>query len=101
MLNPDQVLIRVPKAVEIVTGTRPSAPKCWRWYTVGIGGVVLRTWLVGGSRLTNVESVREFIEMRTNPTNEPQKRKPRVRKLSKQTREFLERELGIDSKNGE
>lgn len=101
MLNPDQKMIRVPLAVEIVTGTRPCVRKCWRWYTLGIGGVKLQTWLVGGSRLTTVEAVREFIERRTNPTNEPHVRKPRVRKLSKQTREILKRELGIDPKDGE
>lgn len=93
--NPDQKLMRVPHAVEIVTGTRPSAAKCWRWYTLGIAGVKLQTWLVGGSRLTSVEAVRQFIEQRTNPTNEPQVRKPRVRKLSQSTREFLKRELGV------
>lgn len=94
-MNPEQKMLRVPLAVEIVTGSRPSAAKCWRWYTLGIGGVVLQTWLVGGSRLTSVEAVRAFIEQRTNPTNEPQKRKPRVRKLSKATRDFLKRELGV------
>lgn len=95
-MNPDQKLMRVPLAVELVTGIRPSPGKCWRWYTQGIAGVKLQTWLVGGSRLTNVEAVRAFIQVRTNPTNEPVTRKTYVRKaVSQQTREFLKRELGV------
>ena len=97
MVNPDQKLMRVPTAVEIVTGIRPSPAKCWRWYTHGIAGVKLQTWLVGGSRLTNLEAVRQFIAARTNPDPQPVHRNRIVRRtqVSGTTREFLKRELGV------
>ena len=93
-IHPDQKLMRVPTAVEIVTGIRPSPAKCWRWYTQGIKGVRLQTWLVGGSRLTSIVAVREFIEARTNPQPQPAPQS-KPRKLSNNVREFLIRELGL------
>lgn len=95
MINPDQKLMRVPLAFEIVTGTRPSPSKCWRWYQLGIKGVKLETWLVGGSRLTSLEAVKEFIATRTfesRPRPATRKRQP---KTPKATRDFLRRELGV------
>jgi hypothetical protein len=94
-MNQDQKLMRVPLAVEIVTGERPSPSKCWRWYMHGIKGVKLETWVVGGSRLTSLAAVREFIATRTHQASlvrSPMAKRP---KLSKQTREFLRRELGV------
>ncbi len=39
-------------AIELVTGTRPHPSTCWRWSTRGCGGVVLKTWMIGGRRRT-------------------------------------------------
>ncbi len=91
--DPEYRLMRVPVAVELVTGMRPCPAKCWRWYMKGVKGVALQTWVVGGGRFTCLAAVREFIERRTTP--EPNVRRPQRRKLSKHTRDFLKRELGI------
>ena len=90
--NPDHKLMRVPLAVEIVTGIRPAPSKCWRWYQLGIKGVKLETWLIGGSRLTCLAAVKAFIEQRTNPPQPKTRRKP---KLAAATRNFVKRELGL------
>lgn len=91
-VHPDHKLIRVPDAVEAVTGIRPDPVKCWRWCNNGVKGIVLKSCLVGGSRVSCVAWVREFIEARSNPQPIKPIKQP---KLTKHTREFLKRELGI------
>ena len=93
----DERMMRVPDAVFAVTGVRPSPSKCWRWYQQGIKGVVLETWLVGGSRMTTMQAVREFIERRTNGFSRSRQRpvlRDRKPTLSQGVREHLNRELG-------
>lgn len=77
--------LSVPSAIEAVTGSRPHPSTCWRWSIKGSGGVVLRTWMVGGRRCTTTEAVNDFICRRTAETtagSEPS-----------QVRRELEREL--------
>ncbi len=57
--------LSVPKAIQAVTGNRPHPSTCWRWSTRGIGGVRLKTWVVGGRRMTTTEAVETFIGTRT------------------------------------
>jgi hypothetical protein len=94
-MTPQRQMLKVPDAVEFVTGVRPSPNKCWRWYQKGIKGVVLETWLVGGSRMTTVEAVQEFIGRRTVTRT---KRRPPIRErrpvLDQGTKDRLNRELG-------
>lgn len=56
----------VPAAFEQVTGSRPHPTTCWRYATKGVGGVQLKTIVVGGRRLTTEDWVRDFIERRTS-----------------------------------
>lgn len=91
-------MMRVPIAVEIVTGERPSPSKCWRWYMKGIQGIRLQTWLVGGKRLTTLAAVREWIQERTQQAAEehvPSDGPVKPRQLDAATRERLEKELGV------
>jgi hypothetical protein len=95
MITPESRMMRVPEAVFAVTGVKPSPSKCWRWYQKGIKGVVLQTWLVGGSRMTTTEAVLEFISRRTGDVS---RRRPVLRrkpKLCQGVKEVLNRELGI------
>jgi hypothetical protein len=58
----------VPAAVEAVTGSRPHPSTCWRWCIKGSAGVVLKTWMVGGRRMTTPEAVQDFIARKTAQT---------------------------------
>jgi hypothetical protein len=82
--------IRVPLAVEAVTGERACPRKCWRWQTKGIRGRKLHTWLRGAQRVTTVALVREFLE----PGSTTNFVVPRPMKTTKAQKEFLTRELG-------
>lgn len=92
-------LIRIPLAVEAVTGQRPSPAKCWRWHKRGVQGVRLQTWLVGGARLTSMAAVRAFIRERTEQDDagqQPVKARVQPRRLDEATRQRLKQELGVD-----
>lgn len=58
----------VPTAFEAVTGSRPHPSTCWRWYVKGSGGIILKTWMVGGRRCTTTAAVNDFICRRTADT---------------------------------
>lgn len=58
-------LMSVQQAVEMATGQRVNPSTCWRWAISGSGGVVLKTWLLGGRRVTTIEEVIEFLERKT------------------------------------
>lgn len=74
-------------AVETVTGLRHNPSSLWRWSTKGCGGVVLRTWLIGGRRMTTTEEVEEFIRRRSD--------EPAVQPQESRTSQLLRRELGL------
>ena len=60
----EETLIPPIKAFEIVTGLRPHPSTINRWCT-RIRGTRLRSWVVGGRRLTTIAEVRKFIDART------------------------------------
>lgn len=76
----------VLQAIEETIGYRPDPTTGWRWSTKGRGGVKLKTWMVGGRRMTTIEAVESFIEERTKQTT------PRE---SSTVREKLNEELGL------
>lgn len=51
----------VAKAIEIVTGIRPSPMQVHRHTTVGSAGIVLQTTFLGGRKFTCVSDVRQWI----------------------------------------
>ena len=63
------------------SGKRPHVSTLHRWAGHGgngIRGVVLRTWLVGGTRCTSIRAVREFLAA-TNGTTPERMMSPRAR----------------------
>ncbi|HBE71804.1 MAG TPA: hypothetical protein DDW52_26980 [Planctomycetaceae bacterium] len=58
-------LLPVAKAIHEVAGFTPDRSTIWRWHAKGSGGIKLKTWMVGGRRMSNITSVIEFIERRT------------------------------------
>ena len=80
-------LMEVRKAVEMATSRRMNPSTCWRWATTGSGGIVLKTWLLGGRRLTTIEAVLEFMERKTAANAQYE--------FMSKTRTKLARELGI------
>jgi len=52
-------------AVEKATGNRPHLSTVLRWCLHGAQGIVLESAMLGGRRLTSVESVGRFLEART------------------------------------
>lgn len=64
----NQQFLPVPAAVEIVTGVRPTPCTAWRWTTKGSRGRILKSWVLGGRRMTTVAAVEAFIEQRTADT---------------------------------
>lgn len=83
--------LSVAQAVESATGRRVNPSTCWRWAARGSKGVRLETWLLGGRRVTTVEAVLLFLELRTAKSQRPER-------LSN-SRAALEKELGIYNKN--
>ena len=79
--------LSVGAAFEKVAGYRPHPTTSWRYAAKGVRGVVLRTIMVGGRRLTTEEWVADFIERRTLQTT-PEIDQSAVRKQ-------LDRELGV------
>jgi len=57
-------LMNVLDAIEAAAGQRVHPSTAWRWTQRGSRGRVLRTWLLGGRRMTTLEAVREFLESR-------------------------------------
>lgn len=47
-------------AAELATGYRPPISTAMRWASKGVHGIRLRTWMVGGRRMTTVDAVRQF-----------------------------------------
>lgn len=56
-------------AFEEVGFPRPHPTTLWRFYTRGSGGVILKTWMLGGRRVTTKEAVQKFIDQRTAISN--------------------------------
>jgi hypothetical protein len=46
-------------------GVSVSPATAWRWYTRGVHGVKLRTWMVGGRRMTTLDALDEFFASTT------------------------------------
>jgi hypothetical protein len=61
----DEKLLPVPKAVELETGYRPPPSTAWRWTKKGVGGVKLKTAVLGGRPTTKKVWVREFVAATT------------------------------------
>jgi hypothetical protein len=57
--------VSIGKAFEELTGTRPHPSTIWRWALKGSKGVTLKSWLVGGRRMTTFEAVQSFIDSRS------------------------------------
>lgn len=74
----------VATAVEKAVGHRPNPTTCWRWYTSGSRGVVLKTWMVGGRRMSTVAAVNEFIEQRTESASPSIQRATRTASVNRQ-----------------
>jgi hypothetical protein len=53
----------VAVAIQAETGCRMHPSTCWRWSSRGSRGIVLKTWLIGGRRMTTVEEVRAFLNL--------------------------------------
>ena len=74
MLENEKHLPLVP-AVEAVTGRRVHLCTVLRWAQQGSKGIILESVILGGRRLTSVESVRRFIQAgseRAKATTTPQ-----------------------------
>lgn len=65
-------LLPVSTAIEKATGYRPHPTTCTRWTRKGVGGVKLRTVMVGGRPKTTESWVAEFIRERTAQTDAAQ-----------------------------
>lgn len=59
-----QKYMPVASAIEQVTGSRPHPSTVCRW-TLKRG---LKSWMIGGRRMTTISAVQEFIESRTKAT---------------------------------
>lgn len=80
--------LSVPRAIEQATGYRPHPATCWRWYSIGLHGVKLDTWMLGGRRVTTEEAVLQFMVRR--------KESPTAPNSISSARKALNSELGID-----
>lgn len=56
--------LTLDQARELLPG-KPAASSLWRWYSAGIRGVRLRTFLCGGRRFTTSAAIAQFIEEST------------------------------------
>ena len=65
--------LTIGSAFEQLTGKRPHPSTVWRWALKGSNGVTLKTWMIGGRRMTTAEAVNEFIEKRSA---KPEQQKP-------------------------
>ena len=75
--------------------TRPHVATVWRWIQRGVRGVTLETALIGGRRVTSLESIQRFIEQstqnaagRTAPHSEPARSKARQAAIEAAEREM-------------
>jgi hypothetical protein len=55
-------LVPLVGAIYQVTGHKVHRVTAARWARCGVGGIRLRSWTLGGRRLTTLAAVREFIE---------------------------------------
>lgn len=85
-------LMGLIEAILAVTGVRVHPSTAWRWSTKGSKGVILRTWMLGGRRVTTCEACETFIRERQEVGVESQTRQS-------PTRQKLETEL-YKSKKG-
>ncbi len=53
--------VSIPAAFEEAVGKRISRMQAWRFSSRGVGGIVLKTIVVGCQRRTTVENVLEWI----------------------------------------
>lgn len=61
----DKKMMPVVSAVHAATGVNISESTAARWITKGVKGCVLRSWLVGNKRVTDIESVLMFVDARS------------------------------------
>lgn len=66
------LLLPVANAVEKATGYRPHPTTCSRWTRKGVGGVRLKTVMLGGRPRTRISWVEEFIAARTELSDIPE-----------------------------
>jgi hypothetical protein len=96
--------LKLPDAVERVTGHRPHLSTPWRWATRGCKGVRLETVCVGVKRLTTVEWVQSFIQALTEQRNAEQLTPPvlpprqQERNAEKSAKKLAERLKGQGAK---
>jgi len=57
-------------AIAAATGHRPHLSTALRWCQRGVGGVKLKSWKIGGRRMTTVEAVQEFVEVTTSASDQ-------------------------------
>jgi hypothetical protein len=65
ILENNEMLYSFCDAYEKITGRRPVLSVPWRHSQFGIKGIKLEFVIVGGKRMTSLESVRRFFEART------------------------------------
>lgn len=58
----DREFLSINEAAGIVPG-RPHVSTIWRWINRGVRGVKLKTWLIGGLRVTSKEALEQFFAM--------------------------------------
>lgn len=93
MTTGDKMLPLV-KAVESVTGRRVHLSTALRWAQRGCHGIRLKTWMVGGRRLTTERAVRAFVDATTQATG-PRPLKA-TRSVSQRDRDVTSAELDLE-----
>ena len=86
-------LMPLTAAVKLATGRSPHLSTILRWATRGCHGVRLRTWVMGGRRLTNPASVTEFVNASTDAANGEQPSVASYSEVADAAADELEREL--------
>jgi len=72
------------------SGKHPSPPTIWRWYQLGIRGIKLKTWKIGGGRYTTRQAIAEFIAATTAAAENvapPEEPPPRPTHIAQQLHE--------------
>jgi len=78
------------KAVQEVTGTRPHLSTCIRWATIGTKGILLKSVMLGGRRLTTIEWIEEFLEATTEASTPRAKQAKQSEAMAKAKTELSE-----------
>lgn len=81
------------EAIASETGHRPHLSTAHRWCQRGVGGTKLKSWKIGGRRMTTVEAVREFVEATTSASDPSAAQSPVTPKQTSKAHEAAMREL--------